>query len=121
MLAGNLNSRAVKYMQARLSRYKHSSSTQGISRKLVLRLPFKNPMFSRKVQVTLPLSFCHVLKHPKDIESDMLSGGLVYLFRALETYIYKCTSELLRSKSRLLGSMGELLRSIAMNVMCSSF
>ena len=35
MLAGNLNSRAVKYMQARVSRYKHTSSTQGISRKLV--------------------------------------------------------------------------------------
>ena len=42
---------------------------------------FKNPMFSRKVQVkSRPLSFCHVLKRPKDIESDMFSGGLVYLF-----------------------------------------
>ena len=40
MLAGNLNSRAVKYMQARVSHYKHTSSTQGISRKLVLRLLF---------------------------------------------------------------------------------
>ena len=27
---------------------------------------FKNPTFFRKVQVTLPLSFCHVLKCPKD-------------------------------------------------------
>ena len=45
---------------------------------------FKNPTFSWKVKVILPLSFCHVLKRPKDIESDMLSGGLVYLFRALE-------------------------------------
>ena len=27
---------------------------------------------SRKVQVTLPLSFCHVLKRPKVIELDML-------------------------------------------------
>ena len=42
---------------------------------------FKNPTFSRKVQVTLPLSFCHVLKRPKDIEPDMLSGGLVYFVR----------------------------------------
>ena len=106
MLAGNLNSQAVKYMQARVSRsvliitashqtfsgqfwclsgqnkfdlthllyiingkvsvflenkvmsgqistliittarYKHTSSTQGISRKLVLRLPFKSNVFS---------------------------------------------------------------------------
>ena len=45
---------------------------------------FKNPTFSWKVQITLPLSFCHMLKRPKDIESDMLSGGLVFLFRALE-------------------------------------
>ena len=41
---------------------------------------FKNPTFSRKVQVSLPLSFCHMLKRPEDIESDMLS----LLFRALE-------------------------------------
>ena len=27
-----------------------------------------------------------MLKRPKDIESDMLSGGLVFLFRALEIY-----------------------------------
>ena len=48
MLAGNLiiNSRAVKYMQARVLCYKHTSSTQGISRKLVLRLPFKSNVFS---------------------------------------------------------------------------
>ena len=51
---------------------------------------FKNSMFSRKVQVTLPLSFCHILKCPKDIESDMLSGGLVFLFRALEIQMTHC-------------------------------
>ena len=54
---------------------------------------FKNPTFSRKVQVTLPLSFCHVLKHPKDIESDMLSGGLVYLFHALEIQMTHCNGQ----------------------------
>ena len=90
MLAGNLNSRAVKYMQELVSHYKHTLSTQGISRKLVLRLPFKNPTFSQKVQVTLPLSFCHVLKRPKNIESDMLSDGFVYLFRALEIQRTHC-------------------------------
>ena len=45
---------------------------------------FKNPTFFLKVQVTLPLSFCHMLKRPKDIESDMLSGGSVYLFHAFK-------------------------------------
>ena len=56
---------------------------------------FKNPTFSRKVQVTLPLSFCHmlVLKRPKDIESDMLSGGLVFLFRALEIQMTHCNGQ----------------------------
>ena len=32
---------------------------------------FQNPMSSWKLQVTLQLSFCHVLKRPKVIESDM--------------------------------------------------
>ena len=54
---------------------------------------FKNPTFSRKVQVTLPLSFCHVLKRPNNIESDMLSGGLVYLFRALEIQMTQCNDQ----------------------------
>ena len=54
---------------------------------------FKNPTFSRKVQVTLPLSFCHMLKHPKDIESDMLSGGLVFLFRALGIQMTHCNGQ----------------------------
>ena len=85
MLAGNLNSRAVKYMQAH--EY-HVTSIPRAHRVLAgsscYAYHFKNPTFSRKVQVTLPLSFCHVLKRPKDIESDMLSGGLVYLFRTLE-------------------------------------
>ena len=44
---------------------------------------FKNPTISQKVQVILPLSFCHMLKRSKDIESDMLGGGLVFLFRAV--------------------------------------
>ena len=54
---------------------------------------FKNPALSRKVQVTLPLSFCHVLKRPKDIESDMLNGGLVYLFCALEIQMTHCNGQ----------------------------
>ena len=54
---------------------------------------FKNPTFSRKVQVTLPLSFCHMLKRPKDIESDMFSGGLVYLFCAREIQMTHCNGE----------------------------
>ena len=54
---------------------------------------FKNPTFSWKVQVTLPLSSCHMLKRPKDIESDMLSGGLVFLFRALEIQITHCNGQ----------------------------
>ena len=104
MLAGNLNSRAVKYMQAsRITRitYHASRITYHVSCVYhVTRIPrahrvlagsscyayHLNPTFSRKVQVTLPLSFCHVVKRPKDIESDMLSGGLVYLFRTLEIY-----------------------------------
>ena len=54
---------------------------------------FKNPTFSRKVQVTLPLCFCHMLKCPKDIESDMLSGGLVFLFRAFEIQMTHCNGQ----------------------------
>ena len=50
----------------------HVTIMQGISRKLAYAYHFKTLTFSRKVQVTLPLSFCHVLKRPKDIESDML-------------------------------------------------
>ena len=54
---------------------------------------FKNPTFSRKVQVTQPLSFCHVLKRPKDIELDMFSAGLVYLFRAHEIQMTHCNGQ----------------------------
>ena len=54
---------------------------------------FKNPTFSLKVEVTLPLSFCHVLKRPKDIESDMFSSGLVYLFRTREIKMTHCNGE----------------------------
>ena len=61
-------------------------SIQGLAGSSHHAYHFKNLTFSQKVQVTLPLSFCHMLKRPKDIESDMLSGGLVYLFRALEIY-----------------------------------
>ena len=93
MLAGNLNSRVVKYMQEQVSRYKHTLSTQGISRSSCYAYHFKNPTFSQKVQVTLPLSFCHVLKHPKDIESDILSDGLVYLFHAHEIQMTHCNSQ----------------------------
>ena len=46
----------------------------------------QNPMSSRKVRVTLPLSFCHVVKCPKVLESDIPWRTLVvaYLFRAFE-------------------------------------
>ena len=54
---------------------------------------FKNPTFSRKVQVTLPLSFCHMLKRPKDIESEMISGGLVFLFHAVEIQMTHCNGQ----------------------------
>ena len=54
---------------------------------------FKIQRSSRKVQVTLPLSFCHVLKRPKDIESEMFSGGLVYLFRKREIQMTHCNGE----------------------------
>ena len=91
MLAGNLDSRAVKYMQARVSRYEHTGYyIAGSSRHAY---HFKNPTFSWKVQVTLPLFFCHVLKRPKDIESDMFSGGLVYLFHAREIKMTHCNGE----------------------------
>ena len=39
------------------------------------------------------LFFCHVLKRPKDIEPDMLSNGLVYLFRALEIQMTHCSGK----------------------------
>ena len=88
MLAGNLDSRAVKYMQARVSRYEHTGYWQlGSSRHAY---HFKNPTFSRKVQVTLPLSVCHVLKCPKDI---VFSGGLIYLFRTREIQMTCCNGE----------------------------
>ena len=54
---------------------------------------FKNPTFSRKVQVTLPLSSCHMLKRPKDIESDIFSGGLAYLFRARDIQMTHCNGQ----------------------------
>ena len=33
------------------------------------------------------------VKRPKDIESDMLSGGLVYLFHALEIQMTHCNGQ----------------------------
>ena len=65
-------------MQARVSRYEHTGYI---------------PTFPRKVQITLPLSFCHVLKRPKDVESDMFSGGLVYLFRTREIQMTHCNGK----------------------------
>ena len=91
MLAGSLDSRAVKYMQARVSCYKHIGYL--VAGSLRHACHFKNPMFSRKVQVTLPLSFSHMLKRPKDIESDIFSGGLVYLFRAREIQMTHCNGQ----------------------------
>ena len=91
MLAGNLDSR--------LSSKVHASTSITLRAYRVLAgsschaYHFKNPMFSWKVQVTLPLSFCHVLKRPKDIESEMLSGGLIYLFHAREIQMTHCNGE----------------------------
>ena len=75
-------------MQARVSRYEHTGYLLAGSSRHVYH--FKSPTFSWKIQVTLPLSFSHVLKRPKDIESDMLSGGLVYLFCAREIQMTHC-------------------------------
>ena len=91
MLAGNLGSLAVKYMQARVSRYEHTCRVLAGSSHHAYH--FKNPTFSWKVQVTLPLSFSHVLKRPKDIESEMFSGGLVYLFHAREIQMTHCNGK----------------------------
>ena len=55
----------------------------------------QNPTSSQKVQVTLPLSFCHVLKRPEVIESDIPWRTLVvaYLFRALEIQMTCCNGQ----------------------------
>ena len=79
-------------MQARVSRYEHTRYLLAGSSHHAYH--FKSPTFSQKVQVTLLLSFCHVLKRPKDIESDMLSGGLVYIFRAREIQMTHCNGQL---------------------------
>ena len=52
-------------------------------------------MSSQKVQVTLPLSFCHVLKRLKVIESDIPWRTLVvaYLFHALEIQMTRCNDQ----------------------------
>ena len=88
-LLANFNSQAVKYMQARVSHYEHSYRVLAGNSQV---FHFQNPMSSRKVQVTLPLSFCHVLKRPKVIESDMLWRALVvaYLFCVLEIQMTLC-------------------------------
>ena len=90
MLAGNLDSRAVKVHASTSITLRAYRVLAGSSRHAY---HFKNPTFSRKVQVTLPLSFCHVLKHPKDIESDIFSDGLAYLFRAREIQMTHCNSQ----------------------------
>ena len=55
----------------------------------------QNPTSSRKVQVTLPLSFCHVLKCPKVIELDIPWRTLVvaYLFSELEIQMINCNGQ----------------------------
>ena len=55
----------------------------------------QNPTSSRKVQVTLPLSFCHMSKSPKVIESDISWHALVvvYLFRVLEIQMTRCNGQ----------------------------
>ena len=52
----------------------------------------QNPTSSWKVQVTLQLSFCHMLKHPKVTELDIPWHALVvaYLFCALEIQMTCC-------------------------------
>ena len=84
-LQANLDSRAVKYMQVRVSRYVGAYRAPSGSSHHAYHS--QNPTSSWKVQVTLPLSFCHVLKCPKVIELDIPWCALVvaYLFRALET------------------------------------
>ena len=77
-------------MQAQVSHYEHTCRV--LTGSLRHAYHFKNPTFSWEVQVTLPLSFCHMLKHPKDIESDMLSGGLVF-FRVLEIQMTHCNGQ----------------------------
>ena len=91
MLAGNLDSRAVKYVHASTSITLRAYRV--LAGSSIHAYHFKNLKFSWKVQVTLPLSFCHMLKRPKDIESDMLSGGLVYLFHAHEIQMTHCNGE----------------------------
>ena len=55
----------------------------------------QNLTSSWKVQVTLPLSFCHVLKRPKVIVSDIPWRALVvaYLFRALKIQMTHCNGQ----------------------------
>ena len=91
MLAGNLDSRAVNKVHASTSITLRAYRVLAGSSRHAYH--FKNPTFSWKVQVTLPLFFCHVLKRPKDIESDMFSGGLVYLFHAREIQMTHCNGE----------------------------
>ena len=91
MFASNLDSRAVKYMHASTSIM--LQAYRALAGSLRHAYHFKNPTFSRKIQVTLPLSFCHVLKRPKDIELEMFSGGLVYLFHAREIQMTHCNGE----------------------------
>ena len=52
-------------------------------------------MPSQKVQVTLPLSFCHVLKCPKVIESNIpwRTSVVAYLFHALKIQMTRCNGQ----------------------------
>ena len=55
----------------------------------------QNPTSSQKKQVTLPLSFCHMLKCPKVIELDIPWRTLVvaYLIHALKIQMTHCNGQ----------------------------
>ena len=93
-LQANLNSRAVKYMQAQVSRYEHTGYVLAGSSRHAYH-PKKICFLGRYRYVTLPLSFCHVLKHPKVIESDSPWRALLvaYLFCALEIQLTRCNGQ----------------------------
>ena len=94
MLAGNLDSRAVKLHASTSITLRAYRVLAGSSRQAY---HFKNPTFflegtGNSAIILLP----RVLKRPKDIESDrpdMFSGGLVYLFHAREIQMTHCNGE----------------------------
>ena len=54
---------------------------------------FQNPTFSSEGTGNSAIVLLPRVKHPKVIESDMLSGGLVYLFHALEIQMTHCNGQ----------------------------